>query len=234
MILIADCHASPRHGNEAEFFALLERVAQTPHDVVFLGDILDFWIALPRYEQDLHRRFLEWCRGESRRRSVGFVEGNHEFFLARSHGSAFSFCVPDEYVDSQGRLFVHGDTVNGSDRAYRRFRRVVKSPVLRWLEEHTPGAPAIARRIKRHFEVRNRSWPKYFPQEQVEAYAGQWFDRGARAVYMGHFHDGHVCQRPDGRVVQVIPAWCASGLVGVLEDAAGVAAVRPWRDLAAG
>lgn len=234
MILIADCHASRRHGNEAEFCALLERVGQTTHGVVFLGDILDFWIALPRHEQDLHRHFLEWCRSESRRRTVGFVEGNHEFFLAHSHGGSFSFCTTDEYVDGEGRLYVHGDTVNRSDRAYLRFRRLVKSPAMRWLEEHTPGARAIARAIKRRFEVRGRAWPKHFPQEHVDAFAQHWFDGGVQAVYMGHFHDSHVFGRPDGRVVQVIPAWYSTGLVGVLDGTSRVAALQPWRDLAAG
>ncbi len=231
MILIADCHASARHDNEDEFFACLEHLARTRHDVVFLGDILDFWIALPGYEHELHRRFLSWCQAESRRRVVGFVEGNHEFFLAHSHSAAFSFCSPDEHVDAAGRLFVHGDTVNSADRAYRRFRRVVKCPLIRWLEEHTPGATAIARMIKRRFEVRGRQWPRYFPEAQLDAYAQGWFDRGVQALYLGHFHQGRVIERPDGRVVQIIPAWQHDGLVGVLDGPGRVAEIRPWRDV---
>ena len=233
MILIADCHASVRHGNEAEFVQMLARVAQTGHDVVFLGDILDFWIALPRYEQDLHRLFLRWCQEESRRRLVGFVEGNHEFFLAHSHRAAFTFCAADEHVDAQGRLFVHGDTVNQADRAYLRFRRWVKSDTLRWLEVVAPPGPAIARFIKRHMEARERCRPKAFPAEQVDAFARRWFARGVRAIYLGHFHDPHLQEAAEGRVVQVIPAWHGSGLVGVLAEGTAKAALCPWRELQA-
>lgn len=232
MILIADCHASPLRGNEAEFLALLEAISATPQDVVFLGDILDLWIALPTYEQDLHRRFLDWCRSESRRRRVGFVEGNHEFFVARRHADAFSFCSPAEHVDDQGRLYVHGDTVNGADKAYRLFRMVVRSPLVRWAEEVTPGAPAIARFIKRHLNRRREAMPKVYPADQVEAYAHGWFGRGVRTLYLGHFHEARQHETADGCLCQVIPAWCGSGLVGVVSPGNPRATARHWRDLA--
>jgi UDP-2,3-diacylglucosamine pyrophosphatase LpxH len=234
MILIADCHASPRRGNEAEFLQMLEHIARTPHDVVFLGDTLEFWIALPGYEQDLHRRFLAWCRQESSRRQVGFVEGNHEFFVAHRHAAAFSFCATDEHVDQAGRLFIHGDTINRADRSQRLLRAVVKSRVIRWAEQVVPGATRIARLIKGHFEARSQAQPKYFPEAQVEAFADAWFRRGVKAVYMGHFHDARVEETPTGCICQVLPPWCGTGLVGVIPDGGSRAEVKPWREIPVG
>jgi UDP-2,3-diacylglucosamine hydrolase len=232
MILIADCHASSRHGNEAEFAALLEHVARTTHDVVFLGDTLEFWIALPGYEEGLHGRFLDWCRRESTRRQVGFVEGNHEFFVAHRHAAAFSFCAADEYVDAAGRLFVHGDTINRADRSHRLLRCVVKSRPIRWAEQAVPGAPWVARVIKSHFEARRQNtMAKSYPEAQVQAYAQTWFARGVKAIYMGHFHDSRVIETPDGRLCQVVPTWCGTGLVGVLPENGGRAEVRHWREV---
>ena len=57
MILIADAHTGK--ANVGAFFEMLEAIADTGETVVFLGDIFDLWIGLPRYETDQHRRFLE-------------------------------------------------------------------------------------------------------------------------------------------------------------------------------
>jgi UDP-2,3-diacylglucosamine pyrophosphatase LpxH len=233
MILIADCHASSRRGNEAEFAQMLEHLARTAHDVVFLGDILEFWIALPGYEQELHQHFLDWCRREAARRQVGFVEGNHEFFVAHRHATAFSFCVTDEYVDGAGRLFVHGDTVNRADRSHRLLRAVTKSRVLRWGEQVVPGATWIAKVIKAHFEARRHSQAKHYPQAEIQAYADAWFARGVKAVYLGHFHAGRVTETA-GRICQVVPSWCGSGLVGVIPEGGGQAEVRRWQEVPVG
>jgi UDP-2,3-diacylglucosamine pyrophosphatase LpxH len=234
MILIADCHASHRRGNEAEFVQMLEHLARTAQDVVFLGDILEFWIALPGYEEDLHRRFLDWCRRESGRRQVGFVEGNHEFFVARQHATAFSFCAPDEHLDGAGRLFIHGDTVNRADRSHRLLRGVTKSRVICWAEQVVPGATWIAKFIKNHFEARRQAMPKYFPEAQVKAFASACFARGVKAVYMGHFHEARVTTTPAGCLCQVLPPWCGTGLVGILSESGGQAAVRRWQDIPVG
>lgn len=231
MILIADCHASSRRGNEAEFRLMLEHIARTAHDVVFLGDILEFWIALPGYEQELHRRFLDWCRHESGRRQVGFVEGNHEFFVAHRHAAAFSFCATDQYVDGAGRLFVHGDTVNRADRSHRILRRVTKSRTICWAEQIVPGATWIARVIKNHFEARRQTMSKYYPAAQVQAFADAWFARGVKAIYMGHFHEARVTETPTGCLCQVLPPWCGTGLVGAVAASGGRAEVRRWQDI---
>ncbi len=231
IVLVSDCHASAERGNEAEFLALLGSLAAGPHDVVFLGDILDLWIALPRYEQDLHARFLEWCRRECRRRVVGFVEGNHEFFVAQRHADAFSFCSSAESVDEEGRLFAHGDTVNRADLAYRAFRAVTRSAFVRWAEQTAPGGPAIARFLKRRLNARREALPKVFPAGQLEAYAEAWCRRGVRVLYLGHFHEARWGETGAGGFWQILPAWYGSGLVGLVSPGDPRARVVPWRGL---
>ena len=71
MLLIADSHVQPATEREDEFFNLLDWIATTDCDVLFLGDNLDLWIASgDRYEADVHRRFLAWCEREKTRRRV--------------------------------------------------------------------------------------------------------------------------------------------------------------------
>lgn len=89
MIIIADTHLSPTKGNIPEFFQMLDTFKKNNEDLVFLGDIFDLWIALPRYESDFHRKFLAWCREQRNHRIIGFIEGNHEFFVAEERKSLF-------------------------------------------------------------------------------------------------------------------------------------------------
>ncbi|MEJ2365241.1 MAG: hypothetical protein P8017_11290, partial [Deltaproteobacteria bacterium] len=60
--------------------------------LVFLGDIFDLWVALPRYEDDAQRQFVAWCREQKKHRTIGFMEGNHEYYLARNRAQDFSWC----------------------------------------------------------------------------------------------------------------------------------------------
>jgi UDP-2,3-diacylglucosamine pyrophosphatase LpxH len=83
MIIIADAHIDEACGNDTDFFRMLHALENNDHDVVFLGDIFDLWIALPRYEKNSHRQFLSWCQEQKSHRSIGFIEGNHEYFVAQ-------------------------------------------------------------------------------------------------------------------------------------------------------
>ena len=89
--MIADAHIRRNQSDGGAFFDMLAALEGGPGDVVFIGDMLALWIALPRYENALHRAFLSWCRRQKAHRRIGFVEGNHEFFLARSHATAFTW-----------------------------------------------------------------------------------------------------------------------------------------------
>ncbi|MBO7089265.1 MAG: hypothetical protein J6W70_05105, partial [Lentisphaeria bacterium] len=78
-LMIADAHLTCREP-EDEFFRMLDGVSRLPADIgiIFLGDIFDLWIALRGYENDDHRRFLEWCRREKERRQIVFLLGGAE------------------------------------------------------------------------------------------------------------------------------------------------------------
>ena len=62
MIIITDAHISKARGNHAIFFKMLESLEKNNQDLIFLGDIFDLWVALPRYEEEIHRDFIAWCR----------------------------------------------------------------------------------------------------------------------------------------------------------------------------
>lgn len=230
VILIADSHVSDAKGNVSEFFEMLGAVARSSHDVVFLGDILDLWIALPPFEQDLNRRLLAWCHEEKLRRLIGFVEGNHEFFLHRHQAEAFTFSAPLNYTDPTGRVFTHGDLINRRDYSYRLFRAVVRNRVTECLLAHLPGTPRLAAAIKRKMNARTAKQPKILPEDELRTFAEDQFARGATHIYCGHFHQSFDYEDGEGRELHVVPQWQGTGLVGIIDDRDGFA-IRHWQAL---
>jgi len=120
MIIITDAHISEAKGNHTIFFKMLECLERNSQDLVFLGDIFDLWIALPRYEETIHRDFISWCRQQKNHRTIGYMEGNHEYFLASERATDFTWCSHDSWLlDDSGILFVHGDVPVGDLPAVR-------------------------------------------------------------------------------------------------------------------
>ncbi len=214
LILVADAHVSKARGNAPAFFRLLDALARFDDDLVFLGDIFDLWVALPRYENELHRGFLAWCRRQKQRRSVGFLEGNREFFLTASHADAFSWCVTGPwYQDQSGNLFCHGDQINRLDFRYLSFHRISKNRLSCLLLQGLPLGPALAEHLKRRLKHTNPAFRRRLPIDQIEGFAETRFREGARTIFAGHFHRTYTYRSPGGGQLHALPAWLTTGCV---------------------
>ena len=134
MIIVADAHVSKDLNNHTAFFEMLEFFENSHHDLVFLGDIFELWVALPDYENDIHYKFIEWCHVQQKYRIIGFVEGNHEYYLASEKAQAFSWCSSDAWCRHEsGTLFVHGDRINHHDRFHLAFIKLLKNRMTKFL-----------------------------------------------------------------------------------------------------
>ncbi len=214
LILVADAHVSKARGNAPAFFRLLDALARFDDDLVFLGDIFDLWVALPRYENELHRRFLNWCRQQKQRRAIGFLEGNREFFLTTSHADAFSWCVTGPWHQDQSEnLFCHGDQINRLDWRYLSFHRLSKNRLSRLLLHGLPLGPALAEHLKRRLKHTNPAFRRRLPIDQIEVFAEARFREGARTIFAGHFHRPYTYYSPGGGQLHALPAWMSSGCV---------------------
>ena len=221
LILITDAHVSKARGNAPAFFRLLDALARYDDDLIFLGDIFDLWVALPRYENELHRRFLSWCRRQKKRRAIGFLEGNREFFVTASHTAAFSWCVSGPWhQDRYGNLFCHGDQINRLDFRYLSFRRLSKNRWSRLLLQALPLGPALAEHLKRRLKHTNPTFRRRLPIDQIERFAEARFREGARTVFAGHFHRSHTYYSPGGGQMHALPAWMTTGCVSRHDPAA--------------
>jgi len=232
LVIITDAHISEPQGNTGPFFEMLAVLEQGAGDVVFLGDIFDLWISLPRYEDALHRRFLSWCLRQKAQRRIGFVEGNHEFFLARRHGAAFSWCTPGAWwQDDEGNLFSHGDRINRNDRRYRAFRRLIKNPFSRILIHGLPSGPRLVHHIKNQMKNTNAAFRKSLPLEQIRDFAERRFQAGAVRVFLGHFHQAFHYRGRHGGDLYALPDWYSGEEISVLSSDRSDLQQGPWQGI---
>jgi UDP-2,3-diacylglucosamine hydrolase len=232
LVIVTDAHVSRELGNSGPFFEMLALLEQGGGDVVFLGDIFDLWIALTRYEDALHHRFLSWCQRQKTRRRVGFLEGNHEFFLARGHADAFTWCTQQAWwQDAEGNLFCHGDRLNRLDRRYLTFRQLIKNPIARALIYGLPLGPRLVHHVKDRMKGTNRAFRKSLPQEQLRQFAQNRFREGALRIFLGHFHQSFHYRAARGRDLYTLPDWHSEGWISVLSADRGGLRQGAWRDL---
>ena len=232
MIIITDAHVSSTNGNQAAFFKMLESFKGSQQDIVFLGDIFDLWMALPRYEIDLHHEFVAWCREQKNQRIIGFLEGNHEFYLAEGKSEVFSWCSADAwYRDDTGSLFVHGDQVNRRDRKYLVFRKLIRNRLTRHILSYLPGGPRLAEIVKGRLKQTNQQFKKNFPRAEIEAFAESRFAEGADPIFMGHFHREHIYRNPESKALYILPDWYGTQKVTVYDQKAKKVTFLHWQEI---
>ena len=215
-LMIADAHLTCRTP-EDDFFRLLGHVSGIPRDigVIFLGDIFDLWIAIRGYETDEQRRFLDWCRREKDRREIVFLEGNHEFFVAKTYGGDFTYCSEDEF--QSGLLqWLHGDRINKADFAYAVLRFILRNPFTRgflWTIGSTFG-PAFAHYVRERLRITNQAHKQYFPEPHALKFLEEC--PADSIVFVGHFHD-RLTKTRNGRTLEVLPAYAEAAEIALFD-----------------
>ncbi len=227
---MADAHIVDSPESSEGFFEFLEKTAESEYDIVFLGDVFELWIAFDAYEEPVHRRFLEWCRKEKERRMVGFLEGNHEFYVASQHADAFTWVSESSHLLSNGKVcLMHGDRVNEADLCYTLFRAFMRNPLTRLLVRLAgPGiGRPLSQRILLGLKDKNMKYKKNFPEKYFCRLADNMEKNRMSLCLMGHFH-----QAASLRGINVLPAWdFENGEVGVYDIAADHYYLTPWRNL---
>ena len=214
LILAADLHVRPNGASRERFRRFLECVSATNHDIAFLGDVLDLWIGVDSYSDDLTREFISWCEAELPRRKIYLIEGNHEYFVVRHHGQAFTDAQTEE-LRLGDLLLLHGDTCQNNP-AHIRFRWWVKSELAHILL-HIPCAALYVRHLKRKLDHKSKTRKHTFPQAELSAYATKRFEEAnaPTAIIMGHFHHTFTEHRRGNRTFAVLPAWKEHGEIGL-------------------
>ena len=232
-ILIADSHLQGGTEKTACFFRMLDTLAERkPMGIIFLGDIFELWIALDGYEIPEQKRFAEWCRRHSAELEIGFIEGNHEFFVSDTHADAFSWITDTQHDLNRTVRLMHGDTVNRRDWKYLLLRRAIRNGLTKFLLKlfaRTIG-PGVADRIRLSLKNANMAHKKFLPHAELEKAADQCAARGIASVAAGHFHAWNQFHAPKGTLVSILPAWETAGEIALL-GRSGEVTCLPWESL---
>jgi UDP-2,3-diacylglucosamine hydrolase len=216
MIIITDAHISKAQGNHTIFFKMLESLEKNNQDLIFLGDIFDLWVALPRYEERIQQDFIAWCRKQKSHRTIGYMEGNHEYYLANERASDFTWCSMNAWWrDATGVLFVHGDRINRKDKNYLAFRKLVKNRVSKFIICHLPFGPKITLSIKQGLKKTNTRFRLQLPEAEIEKFAVARFAEGVNVIFMGHFHQQYRYRNRDAGELHVLPDWFSTQKVTI-------------------
>ncbi len=222
MIIIADSHISSGTYDEKIFFRMLKSFEKNNEDIVFLGDIFDLWIALPRYEEKIHKKFLLWCKKEKKRRNIGFIEGNHEYFVAWERSAYFSWCSDRNWKTFEGGLvFCHGDMINTEDKNYLFMRKSLKNKFTKKLISFLPYGPEIADIAKEGLKKTNSGYRKYIPMNKVICFAKARLNENNKIVFAGHFHEKYTLEFDGGKRFVAVAPWCKDYEVAFYEPLSG-------------
>lgn len=235
-VLVADCHVRAGTEKENDFRVMLRKLAALPEScsVIFLGDIFDLWIAHDGYEDALHKEFLQWCSLQKGKRTVIFIEGNHEFYVKRNRGDCFSVVSEKEYLCS-GVCFCHGDQFNRRDLGYRFFRFLLRNRFMCFLAKITWSflGPLTARLLKKIFCCRGSKVEKPLPERVFKDFAASLVRRDLHYAAAGHFHRSGVFSSVPAVEIRLVPAWEVNGEVTVF-SAAGKYTDLSWKALPEG
>ncbi len=232
MIIITDAHVSKARDNYSTFFQMLAAIEKTGHDLIFLGDIFDLWIALPRYEEEIHTTFIDWCRNQKKFRTIGYLEGNHEFYLASERARAFTWCSSKGWRrDDPGLLFIHGDLINRKDKGYLLLNKLIKNNLMKNILRYLPYGPEIASSVKQRLKKTNKKFRIQIPWDEIRLFADDRFAKGVDTILVGHFHRESFLPYHEPKKLWILPDWLSTEKVTVYEKGSQKLSVMHWKEL---
>ena len=181
------------------FYSILEGKRSASH-IFLLGDIFDLWLSDHQYFKDQYEPLLSVIDSLVRQGvEMHYFEGNHDFHLRKywQDELGVSVHVDHEYF-TLGRHIVraeHGDKMNPDDRAYLRWRWLMRTSPMEFVAHHFPDR--IIRKIgeglsevSRKRNTSTRQIDPEFARALIHRYAEQLAKQEDRFDWLitGHIH----------------------------------------------
>lgn len=201
-LIFADVHLKAGPSGEEtlkDFTDFLRQIDPDEFDrAIILGDLFDFWF---EYKHVIFSVYFDVLRAfadlQERGMTFHLVCGNHDFWAGRFLEDYIGFTVHrDRYscrLGDRRALFVHGDGTNPSDRGYRLFKFLARSPLAIGLFRllHPDWAMGLAQKVS-HASRRLKSPDNPSQSAEVKAmreFAKNLLESGeANVVFCGHTH----------------------------------------------
>lgn len=145
---VSDLHLSSSSDARAalflDFLGELEQSGTATH-LFLMGDIFDLWVGDHQYFIERYRPIIDAIeRLKNQGVEVHYFEGNHDLYLDCFWGKQLGITVhADPAVFRLGDRVVrieHGDQMDPDDRGYLFLRWLLRTPPIRFLNTHLPGA----------------------------------------------------------------------------------------------
>jgi UDP-2,3-diacylglucosamine hydrolase len=226
ILTVSDAHLiDPAVGAWSDFESLLRRTDAGL--VVLNGDIFDFLVGRQRKALLRYRPILELLEEVVADRPIVYLQGNHDFHLARALPAGVQ--VEDQFEFDDGALrtrWQHGDLVL-PDVGYRVLRGVLRSRVVRLLTEGLP--PALVWSLATTWSDGSRRAGGEPSPAEVAArmpLALRAMGPAARRLITGHLHVPWEGRSDDGRHWISLGDWLRGRWI--LESEGERAVMRRW------
>lgn len=226
--LASDIHLGPDNPETAQaFFGFLDQAGAHAGALFLLGDIFDVWIGDDWANEPpvWLACALEHLQKTSTRVPLYIGHGNRDFLMGQSLADRLGAQLLDEQCvlqvldrsAHQSVLLAHGDEFCTTDRAYQRFRKLVRHP---WTQKLYLGLSlkqrmAIARRA-RHKSMQSQSQPNaVWHDVSLDSVHLALANTQTQSVIHGHTHrPGHYPERFENQTIDrwVLPDWEADHL----------------------
>jgi len=196
-LVIGDLHLDVFAPGASDGFVrwLEQRPAPLPR-LVILGDLFEYWVGRGQAREPGARVALAALAARARAgTAIDVLPGNRDFLLgaefARAAGARLHpRGLVGRHADGSATLFLHGDELCTTDRAYRWYRRIVRSRPVALLAAGLPlgGRRAIARALRaRSARATARKAPARVAAQPLAALA-RARSAGATTLVCGHVH----------------------------------------------
>lgn len=142
-VFVADLHLSVDTPLLIQaFLALIDDLTvKKVKNLFILGDWLDAWIgdddylSLNTQEKSVHwlTQILTALTHLSQHTHIYVMHGNRDFALRQGLCDVFGGVLVNEPYVWQGIRLEHGDRLCTDDKAYQRYRRIIRNPLIGWL-----------------------------------------------------------------------------------------------------
>lgn len=220
-VLISDLHlCESRPDILRAFYAFLDEVAPRYEALFVLGDFFEYWVGDDAVTA-FHRDIAERLKALSARTSVFLMVGNRDFAL----GTGFAAQCGASLLEDPFRIRLgshhwrlsHGDTLCTDDKAYQRYRRVIRNPMVLALLLRLPRAwrLGLAEKLRANSRQRYRQGRTQPVDVNDEAVLAELHGAHVHGLIHGHTHlaDWHQYRLKDGSAAErlVLGDWHEDG-----------------------
>ena len=198
---VSDIHIKTLNDRNAHLFLnFLRQIEKEPVTHLFLlGDIFDLWVGDHDFYYRMFQPIVDAILGfKNKGVVVHYFEGNHDLHVRNFWEGRYQIPVhtDPEYFEVGGKVLriEHGDHINPNDKAYQRYRGVVRTPALEKLAQRLPPKQffefgKLASRISRKYSSRKRDSMNEVLREMIRTYAETaHLQKPFDWIFTGHVH----------------------------------------------